>query len=105
VATFIGREGRIALEAFSDRSVGGRGVSYPLLVVLGLVGLDVFAHGLDKLVRLILAGPEILGGGIIAFLGFPFPTFLGVVVMLIELIGGILLLVALAREAMTRRGR
>ena len=101
----MGSEGRMALEVFSARSVGGRGVSYPLLVILGLVGLDAVAHGLDKLLRLIIAGPEILGGGIIAFLGLPFPTFLGVVVMLIELIGGILLLVALAREAMTRRGR
>jgi uncharacterized membrane protein YphA (DoxX/SURF4 family) len=101
----MGSEGRIALRTFSGRSVGGRGVSYPLLVVLGLVGLDVVAHGLEKLGRLILIGPDELGGGIIALLGLPFPTFLGVVVMLIELIGGILLLVALAREAMTRRGR
>ena len=101
----MGSEGRMALEVFSARSVGGRGVGYPLLVILGLVGLDAVAHGLDKLLRLIIAGPEILGGAIIASLGLPFPTFLGVVVMLIELIGGILLLVALAREAMTRRGR
>ncbi len=101
----MGSERRIALEVFSARSVGGRGVSYPLLVILGLVGLDAVAHGLDKLLRLIIAGPEILGGAIIASLGLPFPTFLGLVVMLIELIGGILLLVALAREAMTRRGR
>ena len=92
------------METFSGRSVGGRGVSYPLLVILGLVGLDVVVHGLQKLVRLILDGPETSGGGIIALLGLPFPTFLGVVVMLIELIGGILLLVALVREAMTRRG-
>ena len=103
-AIFMGREGRIALEASSDRVVG-RGVRYPLLVVFGLVGLDAVAQGLRKLVLLILYGPEGLGGGIIAFLGLPFPTFLSVVIMLIELIGGILLVVALVREALTRRGR
>ena len=101
----MGSEGRMALEVFSARSVGGRGVSYPLLVILGLVGLDAVAQGLRKLVLLILFGPEVLGGGIIAFLGLPFPALLSVVGMLIELIGGILLLVALVREATTRRRR
>jgi uncharacterized membrane protein YphA (DoxX/SURF4 family) len=101
----MGSEGRIALEVFSARSVGGRGVSYPLLVVLGLVGLDVVAHGLRKLVLLILEGVESLGGGIIAFLGLPFPAFFGVIVMLIELIGGVLLLIAVVREATPGRGR
>ena len=98
------RKGGIAMGALSGGAVG-RGVSYPLLVVFGLVGLDAVAQGLKKLVLLIFVGPEVLGGGIIAFLGLPFPAVLSVVVMLIELIGGILLLVALVRAAMTRRGR
>ncbi len=84
--------------ALFGESVGG-GVRYALLVVLGLVGLDVVAQGLAKL---LLVGPANLGGGIIAALGLPFPVFLGNMIMLIELIGGVLLLAILVREATTR---
>jgi uncharacterized membrane protein YphA (DoxX/SURF4 family) len=80
--------------ALFGEPVGG-GVRYVLLVVLGLVGLDAVAHGLFKLVQ----GPATLGGGIIGGLGLPFPTFFGALVMGVELIGGILLLVVLVREA------
>ncbi len=87
--------------ALFGESVGG-GVRYALLAVLGLIGLDAIAHALFKLVILIL-GPGNLGGGVIGALGLPFPTFIGTVVMVVELIGGILLLVVLVREATSRR--
>jgi uncharacterized membrane protein YphA (DoxX/SURF4 family) len=77
-----------------------RGVSYALIVVLGLVALDAVAHGLTKLAR----GPATLSGGLLEGLGLPFPTFFGVVVMLVELIGGIVLLIGLVWEVMPRRG-
>jgi len=37
-------------------------------------------------------------------LSLPFPTFFGVVVMLVELIGGIMLLIGLVWEVTPRRG-
>ena len=86
--------------ALFGQSAGG-GVRYALLVVLGLVGLDAAAHGLVK----VAMGPVSMGGGLLADLGLPFPTFLGVMVMLVELIGGILLLVIVVREATSRRGQ
>ena len=61
------------------------GVRYALIVVLGLVGLGTVVHGLAKLAQ----GPANLGGGMLEGLGLPFPTFLGVVVMLVELIGAL----------------
>ena len=85
--------------ALFGESVGG-GVRYALLAVLGLIGLDAIAHALFKLIQ---QGPVNLGGGIIGALGLPFPTFIGTVVMVVELIGGILLLVVFVREATSRR--
>lgn len=79
-------------------SVGGW-VRYAQLVVLGLVGLVAVAHGLEKL---LLVGPANLGGGLTSGLGLPLPMLLGNVVMLVELIGGILLLAVLVRGATTR---
>ncbi len=77
----------------------GSGVRYALLAVLGLVGLDTLAHGLHKLIL----GPAMWGGGLIEGLGLPFPTFFSAVVMVVELIGGILLLVVLVWEATSPR--
>src|SRR5215210_6981796 len=57
------------------------GFRYALIGVLGLVGLDSVDHGLAKLAK----GPANLGGGMIEGLSLPFPTFFGVVVMLVEL--------------------
>src|SRR5215203_629450 len=74
---YLCRKGGTAMGALSGGAVG-RGVSYPLLVVFGLVGVDAVAQGLRKLVLLIFAGPESLGGGIIAFLGLPFPALFSV---------------------------
>src|SRR5829696_3321286 len=56
--------------------------------------------GLAKLAK----GPANLGGGMIEGLSLPFPTFFGVVVMLVELIGGIMLLIGLVWEVTPRRG-
>jgi uncharacterized membrane protein YphA (DoxX/SURF4 family) len=75
-------------------------VRYALIGVLGLVGLDSVVHGLAKLAK----GPANLGGGVIEGLSLPFPTFFGVVVMLVELIGGIMLLIGLVWEVTPRRG-
>ena len=76
------------------------GVRYVLIGLLGLVGLDAVLHGLAKLVQ----GPANLGGGVIEGLSLPFPTFFGVLVMLVELIGGIVLLIGLVLEVAPRRG-
>jgi uncharacterized membrane protein YphA (DoxX/SURF4 family) len=84
--------------ALFGESVGG-GVRYALLAVLGLIGLDSIARALFKLIQ----GPVTLGGGVIGTLGLPFPTFVGTVVMVVELVGGILLLVVVIREATSRR--
>ena len=80
------------------------GVRYALLVLFGLVGLEAVARGLLKLLQLVLLGPTSLGGYTIALLGLPFPTFWGVVVMLVELIGGILLLAGVVWEVTNRWG-
>jgi uncharacterized membrane protein YphA (DoxX/SURF4 family) len=92
------------MEALFGESAG-TGVRYALLVLFGLLGLDAVARGLQKLVQLVLTGPAGLGGGTIELLGLPFPTFLGVVVMLVELIGGILLLASVLWEATNQAGR
>jgi uncharacterized membrane protein YphA (DoxX/SURF4 family) len=84
--------------AHFGESVSG-GVRYALLAVLGLVGLDTLAHGFYKLI----GGPAVWGGGVIEGLGLPFPILFGAVIMVIELIGGILLLVVLAWEATAPR--
>ena len=92
------------MEALFGGSAGA-GVRYALLVLFGLLGVDAVAHGLRKLVQLVLTGPAGLGGGIIELMGLPFPTFLGVVVMLVEVIGGILLLVGIVWVETKQGGR
>jgi uncharacterized membrane protein YphA (DoxX/SURF4 family) len=83
------------LEALFGESAAA-GVRYAMLVLFGLLGLDAVVRGLDKLAS---KGPANLGEGLIWNLGLPFPTFLGIVVMLVELIGGILLLAGVVWEA------
>ena len=60
------------------------------LVVRVIVGVIMAAHGLQKL----LAGPGSFGG-FLAQLGVPAPTLMGYVVTLVELGGGILLIIGL----------
>ncbi len=60
------------------------------LVVRVIVGVIMAAHGLQKL----LAGPGNFGG-FLAQLGVPAPTLMGYVVTLVELLGGILLIIGL----------
>ena len=60
------------------------------LAVRAIVGVIMAAHGLQKL----LAGPGNFGG-VLAQLGVPAPTLTGYVVTLVELGGGILLVVGL----------
>lgn len=60
------------------------------LVVRVIVGLIMAAHGLQKL----LAGPANFGA-FLAQLGVPAPTLMGYVVTLVELGGGILLIIGL----------
>jgi putative oxidoreductase len=66
------------------------GAGYAPLVVRVLVGLIMFAHGLQKL----QGGPANFGQGL-AQLGVPLPELMGYVVTFVELIGGILLIVGL----------
>ncbi len=61
----------------------------PLAVRL-IAGIIVFAHGLQKLTEV---GPGNFGGQVLAGLGVPLPVFMGYVVTLVELVGGILLIV------------
>ena len=60
------------------------------LVVRVIVGVIMAAHGLQKF----LAGPANFGG-FLAQLGVPAPTLMGYVVTLVELGGGILLIIGL----------
>jgi uncharacterized membrane protein YphA (DoxX/SURF4 family) len=92
------------MEALFGASAGA-GVRYALLVLFGLLGLGAVARGLLKLVQVIQMGPGVLGGGAVALVPLPFPTFFGVVVMLVELIGGILLLVGVVWGATKQGGR
>jgi putative oxidoreductase len=75
-----------ALSGGSLRGAAG----YAPLVVRVLVGLIMFAHGLQKL----QGGPANFGQGL-AQLGVPLPELTGYVVTFVELIGGILLIVGL----------
>ncbi len=61
----------------------------PLAVRL-IVGIIMFAHGLQKLTEV---GPGNFGGQVLAGLGVPLPVFMGYVVTLVELVGGLLLIV------------
>jgi putative oxidoreductase len=60
------------------------------LVVRVIAGIIMVAHGFQKL----QAGPGNFGG-FLAQLGVPLPTLMGYVVTLVELLGGILLIVGL----------
>src|ERR687894_579264 len=60
------------------------------LVVRVIVGVIMAAHGWQK-----LAGGPANFGGFLAQLGVPLPTLMGYVVTLVELVGGILLIVGL----------
>jgi putative oxidoreductase len=60
------------------------------LAVRIIVGIIMFAHGLQKLTEV---GPGNFGGQVLAGLGVPLPVFMGYVVTLVELVGGLLLIV------------
>ena len=62
------------------------------LVVRVIVGVIMFAHGLQKLTQM---GPGNFGGQVLAGLGVPLPELMGYVVTFVELVGGILLIVGL----------
>jgi putative oxidoreductase len=62
------------------------------LVVRVIVGVIMFAHGLQKLTQM---GPGTFGGQVLAGLGVPLPELMGYVVTFVELVGGILLIVGL----------
>ena len=62
------------------------------LVVRVIVGVIMFAHGLQKLTQM---GPGNFGGQMLAGLGVPLPELMGYVVTFVELVGGILLIVGL----------
>ncbi|MCA1718421.1 MAG: DoxX family protein [Actinobacteria bacterium] len=60
------------------------------LAVRVIAGIIMLAHGWQKLTEM---GPGNFGGQMLAGLGVPLPVFTGYVVTLVELIGGILLIV------------
>lgn len=62
------------------------------LAVRVIAGIIMFAHGLQKLIQV---GPGNFGGQVLAGLGVPLPVFMGYVVTLVELVGGLLLIVGL----------
>lgn len=62
------------------------------LIVRVIVGVVMAAHGLQKLTEM---GPSTFGRMMLAELGVPLPVFFGYFVTLLELAGGILLVVGL----------
>ncbi len=62
------------------------------LAVRVIVGAIMFAHGLQKLTQV---GPGNFGAQALAGLGVPLPVFMGYVVTLVEVGGGLLLIVGL----------
>ncbi len=68
----------------------GRFADFAPLVARVIVGIIMFAHGLQKL----LGGPANFGGAL-AGMGVPLPVLMAYVVTFAELIGGILLIVGL----------
>ena len=62
------------------------------LTVRVIVGAIMFAHGLQKLTQM---GPGNFGTQALAGLGVPLPVFMGYVVTLVEVVGGLLLIVGL----------
>ncbi len=62
------------------------------LAVRVIVGIIMFAHGLQKLTQV---GPGNFGAQALAGLGVPLPVFMGYVVTLVEVVGGLLLIVGL----------
>jgi putative oxidoreductase len=78
------------MEMEADRLIRTQGLGLAILrVVAGIVFL---AHGGQKL---LLVGPGNFGSQALAGLGVPLPVFMGYMVTLVELIGGILLIVGL----------
>lgn len=61
----------------------------PLAVRL-ITGIIMFAHGWQKLTQM---GPGNFGAQALAGLGVPLPVFMGYVVTLVEVVGGLLLIV------------
>ncbi len=62
------------------------------LAVRIIVGIIMLAHGLQKLLG---PGPLGFGNNVLAGLGVPLPGLMGIVVTLVELVGGLLLIVGL----------
>ena len=81
---------------FFNRSPRGVVTRYASRAVRVLIGTEVAAHGVYKLVK-----PPDLGGGIVADLGLPWPRFMGTVIMLVEILGGILLIADSVHEQKT----
>ena len=75
----------LALTPFS------RFASLAPLIIRVIVGVIMTAHGLSKL----MGGPAAFGQGMLGQLGVPLPVLMGYVVTLVELGGGILLIVGL----------
>lgn len=67
-----------------------RFAGYAPLVIRVVVGIVMAAHGLQKL----RGGPAAFGG-FLESLAVPFPTFMAYVVTIVELVGGILLILGL----------
>ncbi len=72
-------------------SPGGRIADFGPLLARVIVGVIMAAHGLQKLVM----GPGAFGSSMLGAMGVPFPTFMGYVVVFVELVGGILLILGL----------
>lgn len=70
----------------------GQFASFAPLVVRVIVGIIMFAHGLQKLTG---PGPVGFGENVLAGLEVPLPGLMGVVVTFVELIGGLLLIIGL----------
>lgn len=62
------------------------------LVARVVVGVIMFAHGLQKLLG---PGPLGFGNNVLAGLGVPLPGLMGIVVTLVEVVGGFLLIIGL----------
>ena len=69
------------------RAIGG---ATPLIVRV-IVGVIMAWHGWQKLD----GGPANFGNGLLDGLGIPFPVFMGWVVTLLELVGGVMLVIGL----------
>jgi uncharacterized membrane protein YphA (DoxX/SURF4 family) len=87
--------------ALFNSSARGVVTRYASRAVRVVIGAEVAGHGVYKLVK----QPTDLGEGIVADLGLPWPRFTGAGIMLVEILGGVLLIVDSVHEQKTRRGR